>query len=922
MGTEARQPNPIAVAMSDLGLHAYPELQRQLSRKISADEAESARILFKESEQAIWVGAAVLAAAAVLDGQFSSFGSARSLMCDVAPLLVSLALISRWRVPWAGRIILPMAALFLPSSDDFGIAVVIQAAFFGRLPDPVAGQLFGYLDLAIRLIAGLALGWVVDTGATSGFGGIRRPLWALMLSVVSLLLIGLGIFLHSEWWSFTDWWASANPYRAALVLVWVWFAHERLVRAERYGRSDVAIVFRAALSRWGRRFVGRGLAIASLSVTAVATLNGFALPDALSPGGIDRAVRANVVPGRGGDAQVMMFFWPRQGRLLRHSDFSVDGRYFYAADSMPPELSKRYDNWDRIVPAIGFDAFNARRFEEQQRELRPWRVDSAEAFILAIEQRADLSLKEHRLWVLDRHPAHNPISIDSSISDADARTTHIREPLHLTLKPMTEGFIARFESVLLLNIVGAAVFSCFAFVVLWRRGGDLIAARWIGLWIAGLAMFYANPIVEFVYDSTIVTAAQSTGIHWVSHSLKYVIGLIRGWMYLIAVLSMTGMLAWAAYLHLRQPALRNGAGVARTRQRLAAVCDSKITALVASALVVILSSKYSQSTTTFAFVAGAATLCGICSLEALRRRYNVVADGDRRLHFTIPAVAFLITAQSLFVLCAFIRSEQAASWAAEWSWLVILALMLYAILATAFLLRSDWLRLSAGRDLSWLLSAFALPFLFEIVNGLWLPALFGRLGIFLPGATNVASLVVVVALMQPIQRVLESIFAVVTAPMLRRIRGEVDRILENSFSNPSSSDLSTQVEALFKRLGVDGYALWSRRGLCEFLPEINRLKVIGEPLKISSGLCRDLAEWHSVVDLDSVHSEWRFFFYQFELHRLAVQTGARYIYPVRFGRSLWGLLALRDSPATRGLARDAFGATASQIGIMLTTLRR
>ena len=55
-----------------------------------------------------------------------------------------------------------------------------------------------------------------------------------------------------------------------------------------------------------------------------------------------------------------------------------------------------------------------------------------------------------------------------------------------------------------------------------------------------------------------------------------------------------------------------------------------------------------------------------------------------------------------------------------------------------------------------------------------------------------------------------------------------------------------------------------------------------------------LAGHRGFIDLDEAAYEWRYFFHQFELYRLQLQTGARYLLPITLGTSLRGLLLLPD----------------------------
>jgi hypothetical protein len=373
-----------------------------------------------------------------------------------------------------------------------------------------------------------------------------------------------------------------------------------------------------------------------------------------------------------------------------------------------------------------------------------------------------------------------------------------------------------------------------------------------------------------------------------------------------------------AYKYLRHPVAKFGRGGARAR--LGAVLNSQ-SALIISGFIVIFVSAIAATALgarTSIAVGNGVSLVAIAALEFLRRRYNEIDNTiDPRFQFTRPALILYVLAMAIFMMSLALSNVQDARilFDMRYFWVAVVTLVLYGVLAIVFLLRSDWFRLSAGRDLSWLATAFVLPLIFELTNNA-LPRVFEAVGIFLPDASGVASVLVVVALLQPIQRGLESVFEAISSPAIHRVRRQLDDILGEGMENNDDAGLGNQIEAIFQRLGIQGYALWSRRGRCEFVPRIDRLSRAGS-LILSDQLCHRIARTRSVIDLESVHSEWNYFFDQFELHRLAILTRGRYLYPVRVGRSLWGLLLLDDSPATRSIARNTFTETANDIGMAL-----
>lgn len=904
-------------ADGDAGLASYPAIQSELSARLSGDEIESARALFDSSIRALWTCIALLAVASALSAVLgTSAGSVERTLRDLAPLGLTMALVTRWRVAWAGRIMMPLAAMLLPSVHDQMSAMLVSAILLTGGSDALQTKLLGPFTLLLQLIAAMLVGWLMDMGASRRAGCMRRPRWCFVLLGSVVLLVGMAAFERTMPFG-----TSVNTMRSAavrLILIFLWaaFVHQRFAHGGRYGLGDVSTLFWTAMARWRRRLLGRVVAMASLAVTTVTLLNGFALPDSLAWGGANAAVRVTVASGTTRRSEPVMYFWQRQGRLLRQADFSVAGRHVFVVDSMSRELAEKYRIWDAIAPRDGFETFKRKRYEDQLEELKPWRVGSAAEFESALA-RAELAATSPRIWLLDRHPGDaRRVGSWGGAAAPDGEALYIREPLHISLRSMTETSIAKLEAIRPLAMFGTAVFAALAFVVLWRRGGDAAAALWVGLWLAGAAMLCAMPIVNFVFDSTLGNAANlaATG----RRTLKNAAELLYGWSLVLAILTYLGVPAWMAYSNLRPPTAQ---AVAATfwRRRGSGLLSGRMILIGACAAAAVAGPKLASSPPESILITGAATLAGMFLIEAARRKLSPpIAQKDRRLAI-VPAVIFLFAAVQAILYIVSLSTQGTAAPLAIGSG--IFALVLFALAALVFFLRHDWLRMSAGRDLSWVATSFALPAIFEIVNS-WLPWLLDQLGIFLPGASEVASLVIVVALMQPIQRVLESWFLLISSRALRKIQERVDQILEQALSDPAAHDFATLLRGFFTELGVTGYALWLRRGALEFRCDINHLGVVEESLTLSDGLCRRLADSRSVIDLETVHSEWVYFFDQFELHRLATRTRGRYLCPVRFGKSLWGLLLLDDSAATRGIARDAFSPTASQIGVAFSKWRQ
>lgn len=894
---------------ADRGLAGYRELQAWLSQEISPAEAERARRLAREAILALLIGAACVVAMAFavvpIRGHTEVAGN---LMLGAAPLAIAMALVTHWRVPFAGRTLLPLAALLAPTSHDWLYSWFTAATL---LSGP---QLYvDTLALGLRLGAALLIGWLVDAAVHSGRSRRRRWSWRFGVLLMCVAMYGLAPDLQRIGSTNANWSGAENLARIALLAVWAGFVHPRFANRERNGALDAALLFRIALSRWRRLCVGRLLAVASLLVILIAVINGFALPDALAPDTPDRPLAAQAAFQANDRPSRTMFVWPRGARLLRESDLQDPDRDLYIVDP----AAEIVDRLQRYVLANTRTALLAPGYDSLKQALAPWRISTPEGFAAALARQADAPMSARQIWLLQRHPGHDPQG-----------TTYELEALHRVLIPVDEAGLTRFGNRYALVMFGAGAFACLAFVVLWRRGGDIAAARWVGLWLAGIAMSFSLPIVDLIVASTLVDAAQSTSEPSVRATVSGASGLLFLFSLIAGVLATFCVTPWMIYRSLRPSLAKRVPGESPALVGMGyRLLDGQIPILAGIgaviALILWLDHEKGMPMSRIVPIAGGASLLGMWALERLRRPRIALlqpSGGDRRLRITGPSVMFFVAAQALLSLSFSLRSDETASLTPAGAWVAMTMVAIFTIAATVFLLRSEWLRVSAGHDLSWLMTAFLMPLLFEIVNGT-LPAWLDSLDIFLPGASGIASFLLVVVLMQPMQRGLEAAFRQIASRTLNQVQRRVDALLEDALATSGQQALPAQVERLFEELGIRGYALYTRTGPCSFDIELDRLA--GKPsFSLSQGLCRRLARSETVIDLDMVHAEWRYFFDQFELHRLAQCTRGRYLYRVRIGGALNGILVLGNSAAAQGIARDGFAETASALGIVLSKWRR
>lgn len=889
-------------------LRSYPELRRTLSGEISPEEAEKAKILASDSIRAFYFGLATIAVLSVLMPQVDLLlPPLASLIRTVLPTAICLYLISSRRVNFAGRMIFPLAALLMPSELDRNSSLQFFGSGATNLDDML---LRSDIELGVRMLLGFLLGWMLDGTANQDS---KRPKFAVTLTVTFFLwAILVALFSPKLGIGETIW----HWLRSMLVIGWIWWLNPFFKSADRYSRSDVATVFFASLARWRRRATGRFLAVVSVSIVLLATINGFALSSALSLKVADPPVTARIRFEAAAEPVEAVFFWTRMGRLLRESDFSVPNRHVYVTTSMAPKESADLD----LMWTLGtLEPVTEASFKHRHQALDSYGVKSSSEFQQSLDKSIQKPWSEQRVWLIERKNTNEPSSsaVPSASPVSPDAESYVREALHKRMKPVSMWYLERFQQVRPIAMLGSGIFASFALVILWRRGGDSAAAGWVGVWFAGIAASFAWPLAEFVWDTTIHQLADSARTPQQHLAVRGFFQMLRGIALLGAVLAIYGFAAWLAYLQLR-PTVEHaehasGRWVRCLTGRRAIICIASVSFIIPSWIVF----KSYSSLISVTVASSIATMVGIAVVEFTRRKFGRVGvTTDSRLELGRGGAALFLVSQIFLVGSTAFRVSDYSTWSSTATYVFLALLIIYGLIVVLYLIRTDWLRISAGRDLSWLVTVILLPFVFELLNGA-LPMLLEPTGVFLPGAASYASLFLVVGLMQPLQRVLESALAFISSPGMRSIQREVDDILERSLSASNPNDITEQILKMFKRRGVERFSLWLRRDACHYLPEFEPGGSSTESLELSPTLCSRLLKVSSVIDTDAIHSEWDYFFEQFEIDRIATRTAARYIYPLRQGNSVWGLLFIADSPHAQKLAKDSFMAIAGQLGFAI-----
>jgi hypothetical protein len=163
---------------------------------------------------------------------------------------------------------------------------------------------------------------------------------------------------------------------------------------------------------------------------------------------------------------------------------------------------------------------------------------------------------------------------------------------------------------------------------------------------------------------------------------------------------------------------------------------------------------------------------------------------------------------------------------------------------------------------------------------------------------------------------LHEVLLFISLPRLRKIEHTVEHALETIVDAHTLEERSRLVSELFETLRVPGYLFYSRGAQACFNADINKLdRDVPPVIELSPALRKFLGQRHRFVDLHTMAFEWRYFFHQFELHRIAQATGCRYLLPVSVGDSLRALLLIPEGPGESVMANPAVSANINNFAI-------
>jgi hypothetical protein len=890
------------LALERAGPNGYAVLQDRLSLLISPGESSAAETKTGHAIRAFTVALIVVALLELacnigLDA-FMPFRLAQA----VVPAATAVWLIVRHRIEIAGRVLIGLSTLRSSGFRQLNEAADYDAMTFGPVTSGLALALaLGFL----AVIDGFLLGTVLDYGLSQRPQRYQQYLRRFVLLV--------GAFGTAVWF----WQLHASGFLAPTrVEELVYFLAPAAMAALAIGgngllmkrhppaHDDVTTLFEMGIRRWQRRWGGKIMAIFCVIGLLLCVLNGFAVAESLD----DEAAGSPPIVLRSPDGSNTEVFllWAHRSRVLREADIGQGDGRFFVFPKPPVEFVVLTDRVRR-QGIYQFEPLTEPQRDEMLPKLAGAEVRSAREIRELVQQAGG---GRYHVWSLWRVPKKwephlkNPKSGETRL--------YALEPLHYE-----KAVVARAKALLSartypLYAAIAAVFFGFAFVILWERGGESSIARWISLWLAGVGAVCTTMLPAQMID---VTFTAVSGAPWGPPSgASLVVWLSSVGILLFSLMSLFSICQWMCFRVWRPavPTLATGrfGGLRRVGGTLLTLC---VPLAILAVVALIMEPSYFA-----ACVAGFASTVAICACEWWRTGYSSrPVAADCKSTSPVRVAAWFVLGQIILFEVS-MPGNVPAEVEIEMRWYMaslIVVLVLFLALSLNLFLRQGFLNLIAGRDFSFLATAFAVPVVFELMNST-LPRLLNRYGILSEEGATYAAIAIVVALIQPIQRALEAAIRRFANPRLRRAEGLAEQLAEDLTHESDRDSAVRKVEQFFIDIGIPGATLYAREGDNDFL----RISGDGNErlsrFSVSAGLQKILSRTRLPVDLTLSPSEWKYFFAQFELHRIGLKTGARFLFPLRQGNSLQGILALPDTEEARKGAREGFTPLVSRLGVM------
>lgn len=864
------------------GTKGYRKLLVKLSPEISADEANEAEKATHKNLRLLGLAIALSVCVQLLIYLVPKVSfNFQGLLFDVfiaGSLLTSLVLVSAFRIPFAGRLILPLAAVF---------------AFLYRPPfmpwESISYARFVMLLLSLSFVAGRILDCGASTTPDRSHPRPRR--WILLTLGLALLVLISSILKEMV--------GYILPLSLGVSLAycfWGWFPGKWLERRANPQKVDIETLRLAALMRWGLFARGRTLAILLGLLPFWLFLNGLDLEKRLRWPEDHDAVRTQH------ENKEKVWFWIHKGAYLRKDDLRREEFYLLDARKAKSDTLKRIQFLERALRA-GHQSQLYPELESQYNELRellaPYRVDTYEELSPALEDYENNQSNHISLYLLSKNKidAQGPLLTTPAIFSVENQLGDETKRLIPASREDIESERAH-NAIWQCSLLG---FGLIGFTFIWRRGGDSALARWLGIWLIGVGIAGKYRYVQFFlpalgFDLWHRSLAYPSAHLWLSLILIFNL-LTKASLYLFELCIPCA----ALWVHRCWPAARRSE---RKHPWLASLAFAARIFIIAFCMDVcffgtLLGSRGGSLEPASPAIEAWSCLAAVIVFMVITcgTTYGLLWWGKRDLPISEVLTTFLLFAVQVVTLAAITtRKSVLGADLFKLAGLVLGFALLSALVVLIF--RKDLLHVSAARDVSFAIVYLVLPlfvvwfeeqireFVSHVTQGSIVPE----------RGAQILWVVIAVALLPPFRQRLEEGIIYLSNPRLSRLRDSIERALE-TLVTMRGEECVQQIRAALRECGVEDFLLYQRTG-------DDRFEVIGwgsadasPSLNVSAPLRQFLKRQRDFVDLDRVAFEWRFFFVQFELKRLHRSVEWRYLLPICLGTSLRALLIIPESTA-------------------------
>lgn len=859
---------PTLRKLLDQGVTAYKEILELLAPYICPDEAATAE---KATRKAIAVLYAAIAGLGLLACLPSTVRIKDDLLAAVG-LISVLVLVSRYRVSFAGRLLLVPVALLAFHIPSY--------ATWNPLDDA-----WESLDV---LLWSLLLACLIDYGASTE-PERSRP----RHRCIALVLAGAGIFA-----------AAALKYEmpitagaAVLAVTWTWWPAPRLAR--RLACEDADTLWLLAMRRWSFVTWARVLAVSAVLIPFFLFLHSLGLKDRLQWPSEDSEIITTRV-GEGPHAKTHAWFWQPRGSYLREKDLRREPFYGLkeSESGKIEELREELAAANRGKGGREPEAI----FHQIEGLLAPFRISDSKSFDKLVREGS-----EFNLYHLEQPPPGSRKSMARRLRGHKFLAEDLMAPMGTPLLQLRDDRVRelmRHNALWHWLLLG---YGLVGFVLLWRRGGDSRLGRWLGLW------FIAAGTLGMIRFANFFLPALSYAVsHQSDLPTETLINLLLLAAVVLLALFLGFVICAAVWTHACWPTAHPHGPARWTRTLLTAakialvtVCMSALFYLPWLAL---------RENTVVAALSGIAVFPSVSFGVGflLRRR---TAGHPNRIAISNSAGYVLLVIQAVVVTTFFaerLRDEASLditpSLVESLKLASVLSGSLFLVFIAILIFTKDFLHLSAVRDFSLAVTAMVVPAMLawsEELSASYVSVFAENL--IATRGKEILAVVLAVGLLPPLCRRIERLALYATQPDLLKKEHSIRETLECLFDFRQPGSLQ-QIDELLRGVGLEGSILYVRQTTDSFVAAQSTPAGCAVEIKASSPLRRFLAANPGFHNLKRLALEWRYFFVQFELHRMRKATCGHFVLPISLGGSVRALLLIParadSSRLSEEIARD------------------